>query len=120
MKEKNVCRKHGGKAGRKKGKPQPDKVRHGLFEKLLNADDLEIYQLALQLDETEKLEHIGALITAKTISFLKNKDSDNLDESEERALSLRLAELRRVLKTIHQMKKSKPTEKEEDDITKLL
>lgn len=118
MKGKNVCRKHGGKAGAKPRVPQPDKIRHGLFRKLLSAKDFESYQVALQLDDLEKLEHISALLFVKLTSFINERGSETMDENEERSLATKLAELRKLSDTIEKIRKGRPKAKD-DDITKL-
>jgi hypothetical protein len=119
MNSKNVCRKHGGKAGRKAGTPNPHKVRHGLFQKMLSEPDLESYLAALTMSPIEKLEHISALIIAKTTNYILEKGEKPLSKEEEQALAMRLAELRRLSEAIHKIGKDKPKETD-DDITKLL
>lgn len=118
MRGMNVCRKHGGKAGAKAHVPQPSKVRHGLFRKLLSADDFLSYQTALKLDELEKLEHISALLFAKLTAFINKKGSETMDETEERALTAKLSELRKLSDTIEKIRKGRPKAKD-DDITEL-
>jgi len=118
MKGKNVCRRHGGRAGVKKGTPRPHKVRHGLFKKILEEKDLETYAEALSMDEMEKLEHVSALILTRVTRFLE--EHEELDESQEKALALRLGELRKLSQAIHKMETAKKPKKEEDDITKEL
>lgn len=118
MKGQNVCRKHGGKAGAKPNVPQPEKIRHGLFRKLLSSTDFEAYQAALQLDELEKLEHVSALLFVKLTAFINEKGSDTMDEQEERALAAKLAELRKLSDTIEKIRKGRPKAKD-NDITKL-
>jgi len=118
MRGKNVCRIHGGHAGAYARVPQPSKIRHGLFRKLLTAKDFEAYQGALQLDELEKLEHVSALLFVKLTTFLNEKGSDVMDEKEDRALTAKLLELRKLSTTIEKIRKGRP-KKKDDDITKL-